>query len=84
MFQIQTIIRLFDLTTYANPTGQSVECTNRFYHSVLVIFPTLYKGLVCHVEYFSVELDTLHKNMTMTKALQQTSIYFVLTIKIKI
>ena len=33
-----------------------------------MIFSTLYHELVCHVEHFSVELDTLHQHMT--KALQ--------------
>ena len=32
--------------------------------NILMSFSTLYHELVCHVEHFSVELDTLHQHMT--------------------
>ena len=31
---------------------------------ILIIFSMLYYELVCHIEHFSVELDTLHQRMT--------------------
>ena len=39
---------------------------------ILMIFSTLYHELVCQVEHFSVELDTLHKHVT--KELQMTEL----------
>ena len=56
------IIWGFELTpTYVNPTGWRVNCTNRLPIQILIytmIFSTLYHEFVCHVEHYSVELDT--------------------------
>ena len=54
------LFKEFYLTpAYANPTGWRIERTNRFSN-----FSTLYHELVCHVEHFSVELDTIHQHTT--------------------